>query len=319
MIAKAKKKRINDEIRVHKVSNTPTKLLDSAFVDNQHYTLMKAGGINLFDVLKAHNDSKSQCGLTAPLIKSTMSAIADQVKYLHGKNAIHGDIKLKNILINPATGEVSLIDFGIAEISPKGNEFTTEQGTPGYIAPEVMFDTSYTNKADVFSLGVVFAQLLIPETYGKNNIPIYMEAYEHEDKFKTKLEQAQKIWEACKKILAAVAEKYGDKSNEYGLLSKMLEMDKNERFTMAEVLKHAYFGGKKTYFELASQHHKAIKTLAKSELRYKHLKLLEDEEKVDINRKIALLDDVIRAKEVMKIKRCEVKLLQEQLSNIASS
>jgi serine/threonine protein kinase len=63
------------------------------------------------------------------------------------------------LIENKNTLETKLVDFGFAEkINYK--ELTSKAGTPGYIAPEVFHGKPYTEKGDVFSLGVIFFSLI---------------------------------------------------------------------------------------------------------------------------------------------------------------
>ena len=54
---------------------------------------------------------------------------------------------------------VKLIDFGFSEVIDR-SKLKSGQGTAGYIAPEVFKVHPYTEKADVFSLGVIFYSLV---------------------------------------------------------------------------------------------------------------------------------------------------------------
>jgi calcium/calmodulin-dependent protein kinase I len=61
--------------------------------------------------------------------------------------------------------EVKLADFGLSDFIPKeGDGKTLKCGSPGYIAPEVLRGPSYTEKADLFSLGSVFYNLFTSKT-----------------------------------------------------------------------------------------------------------------------------------------------------------
>lgn len=79
--------------------------------------------------------------------------------YAHSRNVVHRDIKPANILIS-RTGEVKLVDFGIATIHGDDESELTREGmtlgTPSYMAPEQFQNTrSVDRRADIYSLGVV--------------------------------------------------------------------------------------------------------------------------------------------------------------------
>lgn len=81
------------------------------------------------------------------------------------KKIIHRDIKPDNILINSIEDnseyEIRLADFGFAAFTPVDECITHKCGTPGYVAPEMfMSEHGYSYKADIFSLGAVFFNLL---------------------------------------------------------------------------------------------------------------------------------------------------------------
>lgn len=86
------------------------------------------------------------------------------VQILHGfktlvKNKImHRDFKLANILLHD--GQVKIADFGFAKLLTE-EEFTkTILGSPLNMAPEVINGKEYNNKADIYSIGVCFYELL---------------------------------------------------------------------------------------------------------------------------------------------------------------
>lgn len=75
------------------------------------------------------------------------------------RNIIHRDIKPENIFVSPY-GEFKLGDFGIARQLDGLTGGLSRNGTPNYMAPEVMNGQSYDRTADLYSLGVVLYQLL---------------------------------------------------------------------------------------------------------------------------------------------------------------
>jgi predicted ATPase/signal transduction histidine kinase len=85
---------------------------------------------------------------------------------LHHYRIIHKDIKPANILINPDTKEVKLIDFSIASVLPRETQQlinpNTLEGTLGYISPEQTgrMNRGIDYRTDFYSLGVTFYRLL---------------------------------------------------------------------------------------------------------------------------------------------------------------
>ena len=74
------------------------------------------------------------------------------------RNIIHRDIKPANIFKSPF-GDYKLGDFGIARTLTDGKA-STHAGTPGFIAPEVMYSRKYDLRADIYSLGITLYYML---------------------------------------------------------------------------------------------------------------------------------------------------------------
>ncbi|ETN02575.1 TKL protein kinase [Phytophthora nicotianae P10297] len=83
--------------------------------------------------------------------------IARAIDYLHSRQVIHRDIKARNILLTKRL-QPKLIDFGASRLW-EPNDMTAGVGTPFWTAPEVLESTEYTEKADIYSFGVLLTEL----------------------------------------------------------------------------------------------------------------------------------------------------------------
>lgn len=85
--------------------------------------------------------------------------LSHAMKYLIERNIIHRDIKPQNILVfNKNT--IKLTDFGFARYFDKGTMVETLCGSPLYMSPEIIKYKKYSHKADLWSIGVIFYELL---------------------------------------------------------------------------------------------------------------------------------------------------------------
>ncbi|XP_021675730.2 mitogen-activated protein kinase kinase kinase 3 [Hevea brasiliensis] len=94
-----------------------------------------------------------------PVIRSYTKQILSGLAYLHKRNTVHRDIKGANILVDP-NGEIKLVDFGMAKHTKSGSSMLSFKGSPYWMAPEVIMNTSSYNLAvDIWSLGCTILEM----------------------------------------------------------------------------------------------------------------------------------------------------------------
>jgi len=110
--------------------------------------------------------------LQRPISTEEFFSIATQccegLQAAHEKGIIHGDIKPENIMLAPGN-RVKILDFGVARRAWSSNPdeatksletMTATGGTPAYMAPEVLLQQPDDGRSDLFSLGLVFYEML---------------------------------------------------------------------------------------------------------------------------------------------------------------
>ncbi|KAG6929213.1 protein kinase N2, partial [Chelydra serpentina] len=86
------------------------------------------------------------------------------LQYLHEHKIVYRDLKLDNLLLD-TEGFVKIADFGLCkEGMGFGDRTSTFCGTPEFLAPEVLTETSYTRAVDWWGLGVLIYEMLVGES-----------------------------------------------------------------------------------------------------------------------------------------------------------
>jgi tRNA A-37 threonylcarbamoyl transferase component Bud32 len=103
------------------------------------------------------------------------SQVCDALEYAHARGIVHRDIKPANIMILK-NGLVKVTDFGIARATASSKTRTgVIKGTPYYMSPEQISGMKVDGRSDIFSLGIVFYQLLTGELpFGGENLAAIM-------------------------------------------------------------------------------------------------------------------------------------------------
>ncbi|EED89246.1 hypothetical protein THAPSDRAFT_263979, partial [Thalassiosira pseudonana CCMP1335] len=92
-------------------------------------------------------------------IRAACAGIVLGLEYLHKKEVCHRDIKCGNVLLTN-DGHVKLADFGVsAELTNTINKLKTVVGSPFWMAPEVIKESHYDGRADVWSLGITTIEM----------------------------------------------------------------------------------------------------------------------------------------------------------------
>mmetsp|Transcript_65853 Transcript_65853/g.169468 ORF Transcript_65853/g.169468 Transcript_65853/m.169468 type:complete len:180 (-) Transcript_65853:250-789(-) len=96
-------------------------------------------------------------------VKVVLRQVLMALDYMHQNNIVHRDIKLESIMLVEVGGTgVKLIDFGLAAEWDGLSKMSLRCGSPEFSAPEMMRG-AYTEKADMWSIGVVAYMLLTGE------------------------------------------------------------------------------------------------------------------------------------------------------------
>ena len=149
---------------------------------HNHYALVMEdfGGISLSSYLASLVFASNELLKGLPISEFLPIAIqiANSLDGLYRHHIIHKDLKPANILIDPASKEVKLIDFSIASLLPRQTQEIQNpnvlEGTLPYISPEQTgrMNRGIAYRTDFYSLGVTFYELLTRQLPFQTDDPI---------------------------------------------------------------------------------------------------------------------------------------------------
>lgn len=199
------------------------RLYDFFTEPNTYYLVLeRMRGGELFDriVAKAYYNEKEA--------RDTCKIVLEAVGYCHQNNVAHRDLKPENLLLLSESDDsaVKIADFGFAKKVFEHNSLTTQCGTPGYVAPEILEGTPYDERADMWSVGVILYILL-------GGYPPFIESTQR-DLFR-KIRKGD--YEFHEEYWGTVSFEAKD------LISRLLTVDCKKRLTAEEALENGWILG----------------------------------------------------------------------------
>jgi serine/threonine protein kinase len=219
------KKYIESEIDIMKsLSHTNiVNLMDVVWKDEQLFLVLEqCEGGDLKKFLKGRP-------LKEKYAKFYLKQLADGLKYLRSFNITHRDLKPQNLLLTNNNKTLKITDFGFAKIVGSEALAETMCGSPLYMAPEIMENTPYTTKADLWSVGIIMYEILFAKypIKGVNGIFDLIHKIKHTSVIT--IPERPTVSTDCKDLLR-------------GLLQK----DYRDRISWEDYFTHPWFNGSNT-------------------------------------------------------------------------
>lgn len=199
-------------------------------------------GRELNEVINDKIDYNSKIEIIAHLLRA--------VDFIHSRNIIYNDIKPQNIMVTK-NNKIKIIDFGLSDFSTSNDK--NIKGTIKYISPEVINHQKKDIRSDIFSLGVLFYELITEKSYlseenasNASNASNILTSYSHVDIYNKKLKQAfafdknSKVLQIIKKMCSfSKKDRYSSCAE---ILAKLKE-DQNIKNIETEETKNAFVTG----------------------------------------------------------------------------
>ncbi|XP_064413883.1 serine/threonine-protein kinase DCLK1a isoform X3 [Latimeria chalumnae] len=188
---------------------------------NELYLVMElVKGGDLFDAITFTNK------YTERDASGMLYNLASAIKYLHSLNIVHRDIKPENLLVyehQDGSKSLKLGDFGLATIVD--GRLYTVCGTPTYVAPEIIAESGYGLKVDIWAAGVITYILLC-------GFP----------PFRGSVDDQEVLFDQILMGLVDFPSPYWDNVSDSAkeLITMMLQVDEDQRFSALQVLEHPW-------------------------------------------------------------------------------
>jgi serine/threonine protein kinase len=168
-----------------------------------------------------------------------MTQIIKGFKCLHENNIVHRDLKPANILLHDSVAKVG--DFGFSKLTEGHDQLLLSLvGTPQYMSPQILSGTHYTEKTDIWSLGIILYQML----FGR----VPWDAAKDVDTLVKHIQQQKVRIPEVPKISRATAY----------LIEHMLQYEEASRIGWWELFSYDFYGGKESREETLSREVKSL-------------------------------------------------------------
>ncbi|XP_072248238.1 serine/threonine-protein kinase DCLK1b isoform X2 [Leuresthes tenuis] len=198
-------------------------LIEEMDTHNELYLVMElVKGGDLFDAITSSNK------YTERDASCMLFNLASAIKYLHSLNIVHRDIKPENLLVyehHDGSKSLKLGDFGLATVV--NGPLYAVCGTPTYVAPEIVAETGYDLKVDIWAAGVITYILLCgfpPFRGGEDQDALF------EEILRGQLDFPAPYWDNVSDTAKA-------------LITEMLQVVVAQRYTAVQVLDHPWVNG----------------------------------------------------------------------------
>ena len=216
--------------------------------DNQYIVMEYCDGGDL----EEHLESQPKERISEPLAISYLKQLLNGFKELHKNKAMHRDFKLENILMND--GILKIADLGF---SKQGAEMAkTTLGTRGFMAPEIMKYQDYSNKVDIWSLGVCLYRMLFGDLPFKGNNPYDLLQKIDKNKINFDVEDVE------------ISENLKD------LIQKMLTPDPKKRIDWVDIYNHDVLNSSIKKSKENEKFGSFMKVMSKNDLKNEHQNLI---------------------------------------------